>query len=73
LIGEEIAKACAMFSAIDFVSANEMFAITATTIPRSGNVMSDELILAADGPHPRVLHEILSRLTSPPTLRDTHA
>jgi hypothetical protein len=28
-----------MSSAIDFVSANEMFDITATTIPRSGNVM----------------------------------
>ncbi len=28
-----------MFSAIDFVSANDMLAITATTSPRSGNVM----------------------------------
>ena len=33
------AKACAIFSAIDFVSANEMFVITATTSPRSGNAM----------------------------------
>ena len=30
-----------MFSAIDFVSANDMLAITATTSPRSGNVMRD--------------------------------
>ena len=30
-----------MLSAIDFVSANEMFDITATTIPRSGNVKND--------------------------------
>jgi hypothetical protein len=30
-----------MFNAIDFVSANEMLAITATTSPRSGNVMRE--------------------------------
>ena len=30
-----------MLSAIDFASANEMFVATATTIPRSGNVMSN--------------------------------
>jgi len=28
-----------MLSAIDFVSANEMFDVTPTTIARSGNVM----------------------------------
>ena len=30
-----------MFNAIDLVSANDMFDVTATTIPRSGNVMND--------------------------------
>jgi len=33
------ANGCAIFSAIDFVFADEMFDITATTIPRSGNVI----------------------------------
>ena len=37
-----------MFSAIDFVSANEMFDITATTIPCSGNVI--RYVVAADKP-----------------------
>lgn len=30
-----------MVNAIDLVFANEMFDVTATTIPRSGNVMND--------------------------------
>ena len=35
------ANACAMPSAIDFTSLPEMFVITATTMPRSGNVRND--------------------------------
>jgi hypothetical protein len=30
-----------MSNALDLVSANEMFDVTATTSPRSGNVMND--------------------------------
>ncbi len=35
------AKACAIFNAMADVSANEVFDVTATTSPRSGNVMSE--------------------------------
>jgi hypothetical protein len=39
-----------MFSAIDFVSANAMFDITAITIPRTGNVMRDVVPRVVPGP-----------------------
>lgn len=40
-VTETVANACAILSAIDLVSANEVFDVTATTIPRSGHVMND--------------------------------
>jgi hypothetical protein len=44
------AKASAIFSAIENVSAYEMFDVTATTIPRSRNVISDATIPPSDSP-----------------------
>ena len=44
------AKACAIFNAIAGVSAYEMFDVTDTTIPCSGNVMSDATVPPSDVP-----------------------
>ena len=64
------AKACAMFSAIDFVSANEMFAITATHDPAFGKRhevrrATDEILFAAMARHPRGLARERKRLEIP--------